>query len=157
MLAMSMFIPTQTGGPAGTARCQGGGAGGRQPRGRGERGLTSEIRAEADVVALQQFIHRFLHEGHVAGIVHAVGARETGEAEGGWGAGRGAEPSARFRARHAGSYLWAQHTTATRTGAEKIPKILPPPKPHIPPPRAPSAQQQQQQLLPPRSGCPGCR
>lgn len=55
---------------------------------------------------------------------------------------------------HAGSYLWAQHTTATRTGAEKIPKILPLPKPHIPPLHAPFAQQQQQP--PPRSGCPGC-
>lgn len=32
-------------------------------------------------------------------------------------------------------YLWAQHTTATSTGAEKKPKSLPPAKPHIPPPR----------------------
>lgn len=42
---------------------------------------------------------------------------------------------ARFPSTHPRPYLWAQHTTATSTGAEKMPKSLPPAKPHIPPPR----------------------
>lgn len=91
---------------------------------------------------------------------HCGGERDGGGRGRGWGAGRGAEPIHQRGPPppgHAASYLWAQQTTATRTGAEKIPKILPPPKPHIPPPRAPSAQQQQPPPPPPRSGCPGCR
>lgn len=51
------------------------------------------------------------------------------------------------------SYLWAQQTTATRTGAEKMPKSLPPPKPHIPPLRAPSPPPQQ----PPPRAVPAAR
>lgn len=42
---------------------------------------------------------------------------------------------ARFPSTHQRPYLWAQQTTATSTGAEKMPKSLPPAKPHIPSPR----------------------
>lgn len=76
MLAISIRMPTSTGGPAGGAA--GGvsrrGAPGGLGRGLGEHGrLTSEIGPEADVVALEQPVHRLLHVGHVAGPVGAAG------------------------------------------------------------------------------------
>lgn len=63
----------------------GGGARAAGP-GRGERGrLTSEVGPEADVVAVQQPVHRLLHVGHVAGLVGAAGRSTAGlrEAAGG--------------------------------------------------------------------------
>lgn len=52
--------------------------------------LTSKIRPEANVVAFQQFIHSFFHEGHVARIVHTVETNkeiERGAEMGGGGGG----------------------------------------------------------------------
>lgn len=180
---MSMFIPTQTGGPAGSAahRDQPGSSrgdgwlwewGARKgppthpataprrpppppspprpptrwialPAAAARIPLTPEVGSQTNVVAFQQLVDRLLHKGHVPGVVYAEGGaqgrknrvRQPLTRQRPARTQRASPRPARFPSTHQRPYLWAQQTTATSTGAEKMPKSLPPAKPHIPSPR----------------------
>lgn len=105
--------------------------------------LTPEVGSQTNVVAFQQLVDGLLHKGHVPGVVDAErGARGTENRvrqrlarQRPARTQRASPRPARFPSTHQRPYLWAQQTTATSTGAEKMPKSLPPAKPHIPSPR----------------------
>lgn len=144
MLAISIRMPTSTGGPAEGGGGEGGEARGGVSRrvapggpgrGSGERGrLTSEVGPEADVVALEQPVHRLLHVGHVAGPVGAAG-----RSRGGLGRRPGGAAPASLRG-PAGAHLRAAHATASTSGSDRArgpSRLAPAAAPLIPAPAAP--------------------
>ena len=66
--------------------------------------LTSEVRPEADIVAVQQPVHRLLHVGHVAGLIGAAGRSR---------AKSGRRPLPRAPPQLGSAHLRAAHPTAS--------------------------------------------
>lgn len=80
--------------------------------------LTSEVRPEADIVAVQQPVHRLLHVGHVAGLIGAAGRSRTKS---------GRRPLPRAPPRPGSAHLRAAHPTASTRDSDSA---------HGPPPLA---------------------